>query len=296
MNRYLSRELGDHLENVQSKRKRREKSVVDLALRSYVAENSTSSADIKTTSRDEFRDFAMAQIKHSIFAGHDTTSTSAIFTFHLLFKHPDSLSRLRAEHDAIFGDVVTTASVLSSKPHLLSQLPFTLAVIKESLRMHPTVGVLRAGQSNFSLAGPTGQLFPTEGCLIWGDHQGVHHNPQHWPRPYDFIPERWLVPEGDQLYPPRHAWRPFEQGPRNCIGQELALTEIKVMLVLTVREFVISDAYHSWDALKGKWGPWSPRDVNGERACLVSGGGGHPSDFYPCKASLTELGKMSFKV
>lgn len=294
MNRYLSRELDNRYEKAQSNDKPKEKSVIDLAMNSYLAENPTASAKNEAASRKEFKGFAMAQIKLFIFAGHDTTSTGAIFTYHLLSKHPASLERLRAEHEAVFGDVATTASVLCSKPQLLSQLPFTLAVIKETLRLHPTAAALRAGQPSFSLVGSAGQQFPTEGCLVWGDHQGLHHNPEHWTRPYDFIPERWLASEGDPLHPShKFAWRPFERGPRSCIGQELALAEIKIMLVLTAREFFIADAYRDWDALRGNPPHWS---LNGDRAYMIRRGGGHPSDFYPCKASFTEEGKKQLKI
>ncbi|MCJ1267244.1 hypothetical protein MMC22_007129 [Lobaria immixta] len=293
MNRYLSRELDNRYETVQDKGKPKVKSVVDLALNSYLAENPTVSAKETATSWNKFKDFAMAQIKLFIFAGHDTTSTGSCFAIHLLSKNPDILTRLRAEHDTVFGDVATTTSVLCSKPHLLNELPFTLAVIKETLRLHPAAAALRAGQPNFSLTGPTGQQFPTKGCLVWGDHHGVHHNPEHWPRPYDFIPERWLVPEGDPLQPPKYAWRPFEYGPRSCIGRELALLEFKIMLVLTVREIVISDMYHESDMLKGNPGHWN---LNGERAYMIRRGGGHPSDYYPCKATFTEEGKKQFSI
>lgn len=294
MNRYLSRELDRRYENVQSKDKPKDKSIIDLALNLYLAENPTASAKDLAASRNKFKEFAMAQIKVFIFAGHDTTSTGAIFTFHLLSKDPASLARVRAEHDAVFGDVAQTASLLCSKPQLLNQLPYTLAVIRESLRLHPTVAALRAGNPTFFLTGPTGQQFPTDGCLVWGDHQGLHHNPEHWPRPCEFIPDRWLVPEGDPLYPPKNAWRPFERGPRTCIGQELAVLEIKTMLVLTVREFFISDAYHEWDALKGN--DSGRRNFNDDRAYMVRRGGGHPSDSYPCRATFTEEGKKLFKV
>ncbi|MCJ1428252.1 hypothetical protein MMC29_006160 [Sticta canariensis] len=132
---------------------------------------------------------------------------------------------------------------------------------------------------------------PNRGCVVWGDHQGVHHNPKHWQYPYDFIPERWLVPEGDPLYPPKYAWRPFEHGPRNCIGQQLALTEIKIILVLTVRELLISDAYREWDTLKEIQGGWS---FNGDRAYMVRRRGGHPCDSYPCSVSFVDEDKKKF--
>lgn len=293
VNRYLSRAIDNRYEDedLQNKDKPKDRSVIGLAINSYLAEDPTTSAKEKVTNWKKFKDFAMAQIKLFILAGHDGTSTGAVFTFHLLSKHPASFTRIRAEHDAVFGDVATTASVLSSKPQLLNQIPFTIAVIKETLRLHPIVAALRSGQSGFSIAGPTGQQFPTEGCVVWGDHQGVHHNPEHWQYPYDFIPERWLVPEGDPLYPPKYAWRPFEHGPRNCIGQQLALTEIKIMLVLTVRELFISDAYREWDTLKGNPGDWS---FNGDRAYMVRRGGGHPCDSYPCRASFIDEDKKKF--
>ena len=104
----------------------------DLALKYYLAENPISSVEDKVTSRKEFEGFAMAQINFFIFAGHDITSTGAIFNLHLLSINPASLARIRAEHGAVFGDVASTASVLCSKPQPLSQLPFTLALSKKA--------------------------------------------------------------------------------------------------------------------------------------------------------------------
>ncbi|MCJ1427413.1 hypothetical protein MMC29_005316 [Sticta canariensis] len=147
MNRYLSRELNHRYKHAQNEDKWKNNSVIDLALKSYLAENPTLSVKDKVTSRKEFKDFAMAQIKLFIFAGRDTTSTGAILTLHLLSKNPASLTRLRAENYVVFGDVASTASVLCSKPQLLSQVPFTLAVIKETLRLHPTAAALRAPTS-----------------------------------------------------------------------------------------------------------------------------------------------------
>lgn len=175
-----SRELNGRYKHAQNDGKSKNGSVIDLALKSYLAENPIPSVKDKATSRKGFEGFAMAQFKFFTFAGHDTTSTGAIFT--LLPKNPASLASLRAQNGAVFSDVGSVASVLGSKPQLLSQLPFTLAVIKVSLLLHPTAAALRAGQSDFSLAGPTGQQFP-ESWLVWGDHQGVQHNPKHWSQP-----------------------------------------------------------------------------------------------------------------
>lgn len=65
----------------------------------------------------------------------------------------------------------------------------------------------------------------------------------YWEDPSKFIPERWLVKDGDPLAPVKGTWRPFEHGPRNCIGQELAIIEIKVIMALTLRSFDVYSVY-----------------------------------------------------
>jgi len=117
--------------------------------------------------------------------------------------------------------------------------------------------------------------------MIWGDHYGNHHNPHVWTQPEDYILERWICKEGDPLYPPKNAWRPFEKGPWNCVGQELALTEIKLILALSGRDSHIFDAYAEFYRTKGNSGNMR---VNGQRAYIVRiGESGHPAGGYSCK-------------
>lgn len=96
------------------------------------------------------------------------------------------------------------------------------------------------------------------------------------------MPERFLVTEDDPLHPPKNRWRPFERGPRNYIGQELALTEIKVMLALTVREIDFEERYEEFDEMKSNPKGWN---FKGERACMIRRPGAFPADHYPCRAS-----------
>lgn len=270
MDRYLNPQLDNRYKAVLDKHTNSVKSVIDLALNAYLSENPSAPAD---SIPKAFKDAALSQIKLFIFAGHDTTSSAAIFTYDLLSRHPDILARVRAEHDAVLGPEPSQApATLASTPQILNQLPYTVAVIKEAFRMYPTVAALRIGQPNFSLvSSETGQRFPTEGFNVLGDHYGVHHNPKVWLEPEKFLPERWLAAEGDSLYPKKNAWRPFERGPRNCIGMELAMTEIKIILALTIRSFDIKNAYDEHDALKG-----NPKglNVNGQRTYMVRATGG----------------------
>jgi hypothetical protein len=265
--------------------KRIGKSIASLALDEYI----TNHMQTETAKLDsDFVRYASAQLRLFLVAGHDTTSSSLTYTLHLLYKHPEFLARVRAEHDSVFGtDAGAAADILSNNPALLNQLPITSAAIRESLRLFPPAGGVREGSPDITLVAEDGTQYPTDGCAIWVLHEAVHRNPAYWPRADEFVPDRFLCEPEDPLYPTKGAWRAFEFGPHNCIGQTLALTEIKTLLVMVVRQFDLKEAYAEWDPLHPVAGL---REANGERAYQVSGGGGgqHPSCRYPCRISVRE--------
>ncbi|KAK0644877.1 Cytochrome P450 monooxygenase aflN [Lasiodiplodia hormozganensis] len=269
---------------------RKVRSIVSLALDSYMTEHPSAESSPPTLD-PTFKTYATAQLRLFLVAGHDTTSSAMTYTFHLLHTHPAFLARVRAEHDKVFGrDPAAAAARLSADPTLLNQLPLTTAAIKESLRLFPPAGGIRMGAPDIVLTAEDGTRFPTDGCSVWVVHEAVHRNPALWPRANEYLPERWLVGEDDYgaLQPKeKGAWRPFEIGPRNCIGQTLALTEIKTLLVMTLRSFDIKPAYDEWDEMYPKRGV---KLAMGERAYQVSGGGGgqHPAERYPCRVSVRE--------
>lgn len=95
----------------------------------------------------------------------------------------------------------------------------------------------------------TGEGYPTEGYILWVIHYALHRNPAVWGDSAEvFDPTRFLPQNESRL--PENGWRPFERGSRNCIGQELALLEAKIILALTVRSFDFQTAYDSLDELK----------------------------------------------
>ena len=286
MNLYLSRQLDLRYSNTQLEAIKG-KSVVDLALKSHVSNSpSTGKATSATSSMidAEFKELLMSQIKIFLLAGHDTTSASAVYMYHLLAKHPSILALVQEEHISVFGpDTNALPNILASNPYTLNEIPVTLAVIKETLRLFPPAATVRAGQPDFFLFNSSSKTpFPTEKCLVWSSHYALHRNPRYWVRPDAFMPERWLVSEGDPLYPVKDAWRPFEKGPRSCIGQEVAIAELKVILALTVRELRIEDAYKEWDLQKGT-AERERAGVEGERAYQYIRNGGHPAELYPCR-------------
>jgi cytochrome P450 len=282
MDRYISDELDRRYNEYKAdSNDTRSKAVIDLILQAHIPQDTK----VKPEKLDpDFKAFAIRQIRLFVFAGHDSTSSTICYCFHLLSKHPEALARIRAEHDSIFGpDISTVSETLTSKPHLANDLPYTTAIIKETLRLYPPASSSRQGFKGVSLVDDEGTICPTDHVVCFMDHSGMHRAPKYWVRPDDFLPERWLVEPGHELYPMKGAWRPFENGPRNCIAQGLVMTELRVLLACTVREFDFRDCYDEWDRAHPRKGLQTYR---GDRAYQIEEAAAHPSAHYPCRVSL----------
>lgn len=283
MNSYVARELkkrtAAHRNGQINEGLKGTKSIIDLSLAAYLSENPSASTSEALDST--FKAFAMSQIKLFLFSGHDTTSSTICYIFYVLSENREILARVQAEHDQILGtDVAKAGPTIVEDPVLLNRLPYTLAVLKEVLRLYPAVTSVRAGQSGFYVTDDHGRKFPTNGFLVWANSQTIHRDPMYWPRADDFLPERWLVPPGHDLYPVKGAWRPFEHGPRNCIGQELAMMEMKIIMVLALRRFSIQPVYAEIDCCNTKSGV---KTVYGERGYQIQRA--QPSDNLPCRVT-----------
>lgn len=286
MVRYISKEVDARFKTnvgrTETMAKDRSDTIIDLALANYLAgEKQNRSCDGMDAT---FRDIATCQMRTFVFAGHDPISSTICYAFHLLSTHPSIRRMLIAEHNNVLGpEYKQAASFITENPHLLNRLPYTLAVVKETLRLYPPASSTRSGEPDHFIQGPDGRQLPTDGFLVWANAYTIHHDPSYWPEPDVFIPERWLVAEGDRLYPLKGAYRPFEFGPRNCIGQELAMLELKIVLIMTAREFDIKTVYDEWDMTHPRTGP---KHVNGDRAYQILFGLAHPCDGLPCRVSL----------
>ncbi|KAK7955875.1 uncharacterized protein PG986_005097 [Apiospora aurea] len=281
------------------------KSVMSLALRQYLAEQKHVGVGQKE-SMASFKKIMTSQLCLFLFAGRDTTSSTLLYCFYLLAKHGKVLERVREEHTQVLGssDVREAGRIISESPHKLNQLPYTTAVIKETLRLFAPAAAMREGRAGVDLVDDDGRRCPTEGCYVWSLTPAIHHNRRAWGETADeFRPERWLQHQnqaeeelattdgthGDPAppNPGKGAWRPFEPGPRNCIGQTLVMLELRIALVMTLREFDIVPAYAEWDAENPGQGV---KMVDGERAyqAVKADGGEHPADGLPCRVNVRE--------
>ena len=287
MDKYIGSELDKRfMEHKSDLTGKRQKSVIDLVLQAYLAQSS----DYKSDALDAtFRAFAIRQIRLFVFAGHDSTSSTICYAFHLLSQHPEALKRIRSEHDRLLGqDASRAAFLLEDNPKLLNEMPFTTAVIKEVLRLFPPAASSRQGKSGASIHDDHGTTCPTDDVImIWTIHVELHRSPKYWKRPDEFVPERWLVEPTHELFPVKDAWRAFEYGPRNCIAQGYVMTVLKIVLACLVREFDFKNAYEEWDDLHPSKGVKTHR---GDRAYQMEEAAAHPVEHYPCRVSVRQDG------
>ncbi|KAH3912265.1 hypothetical protein HBI56_005760 [Parastagonospora nodorum] len=280
-----------------SDRKTRKKTGIDLALEEYFSEKGQDVNATDVTMDTEFRKAAIDNLLILLFAGHDTTASTLCYCYHYLQKYPHELTKVRAELDSVFGANTPAGPKLTANPYLVNQLEYTLAVIKEVLRLWTPGSSVRMGRKGFFLTDPkSGEKFDTDGLMIWMVSMATHRDAKIWgPDVDEFKPERFLPQNEGKVDP--YAWRPFEKGPRNCIGQELALIEMKVVLAMTLREFDFKTSYEELGALMGDGTLWAkdasfrsgPMEVFGERMHQVLLAAGKPSEGMPCRVTKREM-------
>ena len=301
MNRYIrpeqARRYGTNHDAAENTGKKA--SLFDLTFKHYIDSMPPNQGKtvVEKGMDSNFEAIACSSIKLFILAGSDTTSTTLCYAYHLLSTHPSTARLLRQEHDRVLGSAPSAAAeVIATNPHLLNNLPYTLAVLKETLRLYPPAEMGRVGSKDIVLSDsldPTGGKYPTEGMVIVICAHAFQTDPTYWPRPTEFLPERWLPStappdtESETLKSSeKEAWRPFSRGSRVCIGQELALTKLKLVLALTAREFDVASVYEEKGReRKGKKGTM---DLNGDPAWMARGTIARPRDGMPVMVKLVE--------
>jgi cytochrome P450 len=150
-------------------------------------------------------------------AGHETTASELAWAFERLTRTPDVLARLTDAIDSDDGDTYVTATVLETlrrRPVLPNAAP--------RLVMQPVeVG---------------GWRYEPGVCLI-ADGYLVHHDPDIYPDPYAFRPERFLDEQ-----PGTYTWIPFGGGRRRCLGASFAMLEMKIVLRALLEQNELSPA------------------------------------------------------
>ncbi|KAF7593962.1 hypothetical protein BBP40_010469 [Aspergillus hancockii] len=187
-----------------------------------------------------------------ITAGSETTATILSGITYFLLKNPDKLKKVTEEVRSAFDSeddiVFNTAS---------SRLPYMIAAFQEAFRLYPPV--------------PSGlqRMTPTSGTTDISGHNippntkvsvhqlAAYYHPNNFKKPEEYIPERWLPearsdPSSPYYNDSREVLQPFNVGPRNCIGRNLAYNEMRVMLARVLYNFDLELAPESenWNQQK----------------------------------------------
>ncbi|KAK1702346.1 cytochrome P450 [Colletotrichum lupini] len=186
---------------------------------------------------DEFIDTAVTNLKALLLGGHGTTTDTFTWVTMFLSLYPDVVARLRAEHDEHFSpDLDTTVEMLTANPQKTNDMDFTNAVIKETLRFFPIGFTIRQAPPGTTHLEWNGRRWPVKNLMVIPCAHSTHMDPKVWGEDSkSFRPDRFLGEDAKDMH--RFAWRPFERGPRACIAQDLAMDELRIMLLLTVRWF-----------------------------------------------------------
>ncbi|KAJ7790423.1 cytochrome P450 [Mycena olivaceomarginata] len=180
----------------------------------------------------------------AIVAGSDTSATVLANTFFLLLSHRESYERLKLELDEAFPRAVKEPT----DPALLSSLPYLNAVIKESLRLFPPVATSLQRAPSLGTGDKVlgeGFVIP-EGTAVVVPPYTMHRDPRYFsPSPEKYIPERWLGGDDDtgtKFIVNEDAFIPFSTGPANCVGKNLGMLEIRMVVAYMIQAFELQFA------------------------------------------------------
>jgi cytochrome P450 len=158
------------------------------------------------------------EVMTALLAGHETTANALAWALVLLADAPEVRARLECELDEVLG----------GQPPTLAHLPrleLTLRVLKETLRLRPSVYLL--GRRARCATEIGGYPLRKHQVVLLGVY-GMHQRADLYPDPQRFDPDRFLPEREESL--PRHAFLPFGAGPRMCIGNHFALLEGQLLL------------------------------------------------------------------
>ena len=170
-------------------------------------------------SPDQLRD----QVATMILAGHETTALAIFWSAFLAAAAPAAQARIAAE---VRGLDLGPASAGAA----LQRLPFTRAVVSETLRLYPPAFLIARQAVG---ADRCGAVEIPRGALVIISPWVLHRHRRRWAAPDAFDPTRFL---GDRQVP-RYAYMPFGAGPRVCVGAQFGLAEAVLVLAILVQTF-----------------------------------------------------------
>ena len=160
-----------------------------------------------------------------LLAGHETSANVLTWTWYLLSQHPDVEAKLAAELREVLDGRMPAM-------HDLPRLTYAAMVLQESMRIYPVVYAFHRN----AIAEDEIHGYPiAPGQVVAISPYVVHRHPEFWPDPEQFDPERFTPDRVAERH--RFAYIPFAAGPRLCIGNRFALSEMQLILATVAQRY-----------------------------------------------------------
>ena len=176
----------------------------------------------------------LPEIVEMLIAGTDTTAHTLSFAVGELALNPQVFKQAQATVDRVFQpqDTITLAS--------LKELSYLQGVIKETLRLYSVASGTTSMEVTQAMV-VDGLEVPVGTRLFWS-MLAAGRDPDTYPQPQEFLPDRWLAGDRNTPAPPMID---FGSGPHRCLGEHLAMLESTLMLAQLLRHF-------TWELVNGR--------------------------------------------
>ncbi|XP_011692766.1 PREDICTED: cytochrome P450 4c21-like isoform X2 [Wasmannia auropunctata] len=207
----------NNLNTTRNEEKRTHKTFFDIQMDACSKENFT---------RKEISDNVLTMLLSS----SDTIIATMNYVLFILANFPKIQEKIYEEMLEIYGtETVKSAPI---KYHDLQNMHYLDRVIKETLRMFPTIPIIgRQVMEDLKI----GEVMIPKGADIFIPIIKMHRDEKYWSNPLVFDPDRFL-PERIKDFQASYYF-PFSVGPRNCIGIKYAMRCVKVMLATLIRTY-----------------------------------------------------------
>lgn len=170
----------------------------------------------------EFSDLEISMTVFTfLFASQDATSSASTWLFQLMANCPDILDRVREENLAVRGGDPNVRFSMD----ILENMPYTRAVVKETLRYRPPVIMVPyVVKKDFPV---TDTYTVPKGSMVVPSVWPALHDPEVYPEPESFNPDRWITGDAENA---KKNWLVFGTGPHYCLGQTYAQLNLMAMI------------------------------------------------------------------
>jgi cytochrome P450 len=166
------------------------------------------------------------EVLNFLLAGFDTSATALAWTIFMTARHPEVQARMAAEVDRVLGHRAPTTETIA-------ELTLTTNVIQEAMRLYPPAWILNPRQAIES--DQVDEYEIQQGATIVILPYILHRDPQYWPEPELFDPDRFLPARSVGRAP--QSYLPFGAGARVCAGLKFAMIELTIALAMILQRY-----------------------------------------------------------